>query len=323
MDIQYLLFLQQFRETTQGVFNSLFLFITAFGEDTLLFAGIAAIYWSVNKQAGLYIFFNYHFGNYVNQFLKITACINRPWVRDSRVQPVEAAKGAATGYSFPSGHTAKATAVWGGLGRYIFSASKRIAWLLWSLVLLVGFSRNYLGVHTPQDVMVSLILGILLFMLGDKWFHYQQAASQRDWMSVWIGLAAGVLLILYAGMKSYPMEYVDGVLLVNPESMIHGAFKGAGGVCGFFLGWILERKAVHFSTDTFNREEKVWRALIGLAGLIAVLKVGPSIWGMIAGGGTSSFLNGLIPAFYIMGGFPFLYHFLSTWKMLEKKSEGK
>lgn len=39
MDIQYLLLLQQFREITQGILNSLFLFITTFGEDTLLFAG--------------------------------------------------------------------------------------------------------------------------------------------------------------------------------------------------------------------------------------------------------------------------------------------
>ena len=258
------------------------------------------------------LLFYYHLGNYINQLLKITVCINRPWVRDSRVQPVEAAKAAATGYSFPSGHTAKAAAVWGGLGRYIFSESRRIAWLLWSLVLMVGFSRNYLGVHTPQDVVVSLLLSMLLFALGDNWFYYQQANGQRDWLAVWIGLSAGFLLLLYAAMKSYPMEYVNGVLLVNPESMIHGAFKGAGGVCGFFLGWILERRAVRFAVDTFNREEKVWRALIGLVGLAVVLKVGPSIWGMIAGGSAASFLNGLIPAFYIVGGFPLLYHIFSA-----------
>lgn len=177
---------------------------------------------------------------------------------------------------------------------------------------MVGFSRNYLGVHTPQDVVVSLLLSMLLFALGDNWFYYQQANGQRDWLAVWIGLSAGFLLLLYAAMKSYPMEYVNGVLLVNPESMIHGAFKGAGGVCGFFLGWILERRAVRFAVDTFNREEKVWRALIGLVGLAVVLKVGPSIWGMIAGGSAASFLNGLIPAFYIVGGFPLLYHIFSA-----------
>lgn len=36
------------------------------------------------------------------------------------------------------------------------------------LILLVAFSRNYLGVHTPQDVAISFILGIVLLFLSPK-----------------------------------------------------------------------------------------------------------------------------------------------------------
>ena len=115
MDIAYLLFLQNLRTITCGIFDSAFLYITTLGEDFTLMVWVCGIYWCVDKAAGIYLMFNFHIANFANQLIKITACVYRPWIRDKRVIPLEAAKGAATGYSFPSGHTAKAVGVWGGL----------------------------------------------------------------------------------------------------------------------------------------------------------------------------------------------------------------
>ena len=88
MDITFLLYLQQFRQLTLGILDSMFLYITTLGEDWILFLGTAGIYWCIDKRTGFFMYFNYNLANYVNQFVKLTACINRPWVRDSRVQPV-------------------------------------------------------------------------------------------------------------------------------------------------------------------------------------------------------------------------------------------
>jgi undecaprenyl-diphosphatase len=69
------------------------------------------------------------------------------------------------GYSFPSGHTANSTIAYGVLavliGRLALPAPVRImAWLLLGgIVVAVGLSRVWLGVHYPSDVVGGWLLG--------------------------------------------------------------------------------------------------------------------------------------------------------------------
>lgn len=49
----------------------------------------------------------------MNGAVKLSVCAYRPWIRDSRIVPAGDSKVAATGYSFPSGHTMCATAMYG------------------------------------------------------------------------------------------------------------------------------------------------------------------------------------------------------------------
>ncbi|WP_221913665.1 phosphatase PAP2 family protein [Streptococcus halichoeri] len=71
----------------------------------------------------------------------------------------------AGGYSFPSGHSMGSMLIYGSL---IVIAHQRIKqpflrlvvqWLLGSLIVLIGLSRIYLGVHYPSDVLAGFILG--------------------------------------------------------------------------------------------------------------------------------------------------------------------
>ena len=115
MDIQYLLFLQGLRETTSGVLNSFFMFITDLGWSVMPFLVLSGMYWCVDKRIGQYMLTNAYLTGWINGMVKITACIYRPWVRSADIQPVPEARVTATGYSFPSGHTSNSFAVWGGL----------------------------------------------------------------------------------------------------------------------------------------------------------------------------------------------------------------
>ena len=54
---------------------------------------------------------------------------------------------------------------------------------------------------------------------------------------------------MYAGLKTYPEDYVDGKLIVNGAKMANDTFKGVGYCLGFLFGWFLERRFVKFNTD--------------------------------------------------------------------------
>ena len=107
MDIQYLLFLQDFRNSIDNA-------LTPFMEGVSMFAVTYLIlfpvyyYWNRNKRDGLYALVAYYFCMVITPLVKLTACVYRPWIRDSRIVPAGKAIVTATGYSFPSGHTTTA-----------------------------------------------------------------------------------------------------------------------------------------------------------------------------------------------------------------------
>ena len=81
----------------------------------------ALIYWCIDKKKGFFILTATSACLVVNSVIKLTACVYRPWIRDPRITPAGDAIKEATGYSFPSGHTAAAGPMLGGtacLGRY-------------------------------------------------------------------------------------------------------------------------------------------------------------------------------------------------------------
>ncbi|MGH2444620.1 MAG: phosphatase PAP2 family protein [Candidatus Limnocylindria bacterium] len=75
------------------------------------------------------------------------------------------------GFSFPSGHALLGTVAWGVLGVLIWRSRLRAGWrraivaALAILVILIGLSRIWLGVHFPTDVLAGWILGALIVLL--------------------------------------------------------------------------------------------------------------------------------------------------------------
>lgn len=243
MDIGYLLLLQRLREASGGALDGFFLAVTHLGGATAMILVTALVYWCIDKEAGEYLIFNALLGKVVNEAVKVTACVPRPWLLDSRVQPLAGAVPGATGYSFPSGHTTIAAALWGGLA-VKYRRRKALAAGCIALWVLVAFSRNYVGVHTPQDVLVASALGAVMLWLSLKLEAMLRRAPQRDrWVSVCV-LAAGGALMVYAACKPYPVFLVDGVPAADPAKLRIDAFSTAGAAMGFALGWLLERRCV-------------------------------------------------------------------------------
>ena len=269
MDISYLLFLQNMREATNGVFNSFMAYITTYGEELLTMMIVAAIYWCVDKNQGVYTMMTWGTGRLVNGFLKVTACVYRPWIRDARVVPVDGAKTTATGYSFPSGHTTNATSVFGSIALNK-KITKVLRYLMILMILLVAFSRNYLGVHTPQDVIVGCgSTVILLFFV--RWLLVKVDENKNlDVVVLVIGILLNLGVMIYAGTKGYPLDYdADGNLIVDPLKMAIDTYKGCGFSMAVLISWFVDRRWLKYQP----KGEIIERVTYYVAGIIGYFVV--------------------------------------------------
>ena len=159
IDIEYLLLLQNFRNATNNILTPFMEWISLFAVTRLIIIPVF-VYWVVDKKKGLYTLAAYYLACGVNAVVKLTACIYRPWIRDARVLP--------------------AGPIYGGLA---VSGRKRVPWL--SVICLIAlfltaFSRNYLGVHTPQDVAVALLESALALYLTAWVFHYLRRHPEKE-----------------------------------------------------------------------------------------------------------------------------------------------
>ena len=143
--------------------NALFLVLTWFGEEVLVLAIICSIYWCMNKRLAYRICFSFLSSGLLVQTLKITFRVPRPWVKDPSFIAVKQAVPTATGYSFPSGHTPCATSLY---STFAYNTKKNLWRVICLLIIFsVMFSRMYLGVHTPTDVVVSFILSLSISLI--------------------------------------------------------------------------------------------------------------------------------------------------------------
>ena len=312
MDLQILLALQDFRESTGAALSDFFLKMTFFGELNTTLILLAAIYWCVNKELGSFLLMGWNWNRIVNGFLKITVCAYRPWIRDPRIIPNETALKTATGYSFPSGHSMNGGSLFGGLA--VSTKHKGLKTAAWIMVVMVAFSRPFLGVHTPQDVLVGAVIAPVVMLLVYKMLEKYGNDSRFYVFLAIIPIALDVLLAIYAKTKAYPIDYdASGAILVDGAKMANDTFKGIGWNLAFFSGWLIEKKCIGFS-DCKTGTQAASRLIFGLLGFYIVnIIVCPAIKSGL-GGMLGTTLSCFAIMFYITVLFP------AGIKMAEKRN---
>ena len=242
--------------------------VTELGGETLFMLFMLVVFWCVDKNKGYFLMLLCFTGTAVNQMLKITFCIPRPWVLDPSFEIVESARAGATGFSFPSGHTQNAVGTLGGIARWHKSRALRIVCIV--LAALTAFSRMYLGVHTPLDVSVAAVTAVVLIFV--IYPIVRSAAEDPKKMAVLLGVMTVVALayVIYANFASFPAD-------VDPDNLFEGRKNSCsllGALLGFCVGYTLERKYIRFETKAVWWAQ-VLKAVLGLAitiGLRTVLK---------------------------------------------------
>ncbi len=281
MDIQYLLFLQSIREATGGIFDEFFNAISKFAVDIMPFLPFL-IFWCVSRKWGYRYMVTLGIGEVVNGIIKLTVCAYRPWIRSELIEPAGDSKKAATGYSFPSGHTMSGTSTFGTTFAWQRKKRKWLAVFCGVMIALTGFSRNFLGVHTPQDVLVGFTEAVVIVTLvGICQNKINGDEKKLDILSI-VGVAAVIGALIYITNKPYPMDYVDGVLLVDPDKMMNDCFKACGAFLGLLAGSYVERHYIRYEVPEGSKNLPIlgfvgfmilfaWKELFAPATIVAAL----------------------------------------------------
>lgn len=243
------------------VLNEFMLLITYLGDETAFLVIALILFWCVDKKRGYYLMSVGFAGTIINQFMKLWFRIPRPWFIDENFTILEQAKDGATGYSFPSGHTQSSVGTFGSIAYTTKDKALRIACIV--IAILVPFSRMYIGVHTPKDVLTAAAIALALIVLLKPVVFNRDGKYIPYMLGVMTVLA--VAYLLFVELYHFPVD-------VNSENLMHGkenAYTLLGAVLGMVVVYFVDTKWLNFRTNAVW-----WAQILKVAGgLILVLAV--------------------------------------------------
>lgn len=233
-------------------FTEVFTGVTILAEDYVAISVICFVFWCLSKRWGYRIGFAYLLSGVANNAVKEVFHVERPFLRDLDLVPIRAET--ATGYSFPSGHTQAIAALTTALATII--RKKWFTALSIVLVLLVAFSRMYLGVHTLADVLVGAALGFACAIAAGRMFTYADERQRAELLLLW-------LVPIAAGLIWLPSDdYV----------------KAAGAMSSLLIGYVLDQKYVKWEAQG-PAGTQIAKFVLGMAVLIGIKVSGPLLLG--------------------------------------------
>ena len=274
MDIQYLLWLQAFRNNINDALTPFMEWVSMCATTYLILIPVF-YYWNRDKKKGLFTLTAYYFCMVFTPLIKLTACVYRPWIRDSRILPAGDSITTATGYSFPSGHTTTCVPLAAGTA-WNLREDRRARWfsaVLLVFILLTAFSRNYLGVHTPQDVLAALLLSAFCLFLTAKLFAYLDARPEQENWFLLGGFLFCCAALAYITLKPYPMDLnAEGKLIVDPQKMMNDGYGDLGKMMGFLIARYVEKEWIRFKPVGGSLRDGGWQGIaLCLLGLIPMI----------------------------------------------------
>jgi len=242
--------------------------VTFLGTIEFYILFIPALYWTVDQKLGLRVLF-------ILILTDAPASYCKQLLHQPRPYWFETVKGLATEptYGIPSSHASNTLAVWGMIAS---TAKKSWLWILSILlILLIGLSRLYLGVHFPQDLLGGWLLGLVMLLLFLKYEHRflvrwaQKTANTQIWLgflfSGAIILLGQLVLALIAGSPD-PAEWA--AYSTEARDIEHYITLG-GFLFGAVAGVVLMQKYAPFKMDG-SALQKVGRYAVGMIGLFAL-----------------------------------------------------
>ncbi|MFW9788328.1 MAG: phosphatase PAP2 family protein [Candidatus Thorarchaeota archaeon] len=240
------------RDALPGL-GDLFFWISQIGGTLFYVIALLVAYWAYNKREAIILTYVLVVSIISEYYLKVIIANDRPPASNwyPGVDPPN--------FSTPSGHAQNSATLYGWLTVRIKTWWMSLLAVI--LVVLIGISRIYLGVHYLGDVLLGWGIGIVIVLL----FAYLEKPV-RNYLSKY--QTEHLLLILL--IIGFLVTLIAAVLPQPPNDNL-GAYGGL--TMGLAIGLILEMKFVNFTTQPYNGEK--WRLaariVIGLVLVICVM----------------------------------------------------
>ena len=161
MDLNFLMFIRE--NLTTPFLDWLMTFVSALGDGGFIWLaiGLGLLFFKKTRKCGIFMLLSLALGYILgNLVLKNIFARTRPYLAHS----VSIIIPPPSEFSFPSGHALASFSA----SFSVFKFNKKWGALAICFALLIAFSRMYLFVHYPTDILGSFALSFLIVFLTDK-----------------------------------------------------------------------------------------------------------------------------------------------------------